>query len=78
MWAASSTERRLLNLVLSLVNPDEEHGTETLHDEEGYYTVPTVTGTRKIDARDLGQMGSWQDDVAAILARYITGQPPRR
>jgi hypothetical protein len=77
-WPCSSTERRMLDLVLSLINPDEEHGHRTEHDEDGYYTVPTVEGTRKIDARDLGSMGSWRDDVAAILARYITGQPPKR
>jgi hypothetical protein len=76
-WPASSTERRLLALVLSLVNPDEEHGYVRRRDEAGSYEVPTVTGTRMIDARALGSMGSWAADVASILARYITGQRPR-
>lgn len=61
-WAASSTERRLLDLVLSLVQPDEEH------DYDG-----RATGTRMFDARDLGRMGSWADDVARILSRFIAG-----
>ena len=76
-WAASSTQLRLLALVLSLVNPDEEHHYETLRDEEGSWEAWVTTGTRKIDARDLGSMGSWRDDVASILARYIAGQPPK-
>lgn len=75
-WPASSTQRRLLSLVLSLVNPDEEGHHETVRDEEGPYEVWRTTGTRLFDARDLGSMGSWRDDVAEILARFITGQPP--
>lgn len=73
-WPASGTERRLINLVLSLVNPDEEHTTETRHDDEGYYDVPVTTGTRMIDVRDLASMGSWSEDVARLLARYIAGR----
>lgn len=77
-WPASSTEQRLLALVLSLVNPDEESHYESRRDEEGAYEVWVTTGTRKIDARDLSSMGSWRDDVADILTRYIKGEPPRR
>lgn len=77
-WAASSTERRLLDLVLSLVNPDVSGHHEEREDDEGRYEVWVTTGVRKVDVRELGSMGSWREDVAAILARYITGQPPRR
>jgi hypothetical protein len=69
-WPCSSTERRLLDLVLSLVQPDEER------DWNGDRWV--AIGTRMMDARDLGNMGSWRDDVADILCRYIKGEPPRR
>lgn len=71
-WPASSTQLRLLALVLSLVNPDETYEYETRHDDEGYYDVRVAKGTRLFDARDLSRMGSWADDVARILARYIT------
>lgn len=67
-WAASSTERRLVNLVLSLVQPTQEY------DSAADQTI----GTRWFNARDLGDLGSWRNDVAEILARFITGQPPRR
>lgn len=77
-WPCSSTERRMLDLVLSLVNPDEDRVRRVERDDDGYYDVWETVGTRKIDARDLGSLGSWRDDVASILARYITGQPPRR
>lgn len=76
-WPASGTERRLLDLVLSLVNPDVSGHHEQREDEDGSYEVWVTTGVRKIDVRDLGSMGSWRDDVAAIVGRYITGQPPR-
>jgi hypothetical protein len=69
-WGASSTERRLLDLVLSLVQPDTDS-----YWEDGRWVT---TGTRLVDARDLGSMGSWRDDVAEILARYITGKAPLR
>lgn len=72
-WPASSTERRLLALVLSLVNPDEHQESEVVRDEDegGYYTVWRTAGTRKIDVRDLAHMGSWQEDVTRILSRWM-------
>lgn len=79
-WAASSTQRRLLALVLSLVQPDEsQESVWEPADEEGPgYERRVAVGTRKVDMRDLGLMGSWRDQVAAILFRYIKGEAPHR
>lgn len=51
VWGGSSTERRLMRLVLSLLVPGREVSL----------------------SQDLGQMGSWSDEVAAILGRYVAG-----
>lgn len=66
-WPASSTEQRLLDLVLAFVQPEEEWDPD----------FQRTANTRLIDVRTLGLMGSWRDDVAAILNRYITGQEPK-
>lgn len=73
-WPCSTTERYLLDLVLSLIQPDEYEETEVRKDDEGYYDVRVTKGTRKFDARSLGSMGSWRGDVARILNGYILGQ----
>lgn len=76
-WPASSGERRLLDLVLSIVNPDVSGHHETRDDDEGPYEVWVTTGVRKVDARDLGNMGSWREEVASIMGRYIAGAAPK-
>lgn len=76
-WPCSTTERYLLDLVLSLIQPDEEHTTEVRRDDDGYYEVTVTSGTRTFDMRNLGLFGSWQDEVAVILYEWMTGRRPQ-
>lgn len=66
-WPASSTQRRLLALVLSLVQPDQQW----------VAGADEYTGTRLMNVRDLSMMGSWREQVADIMSRYICGGEPR-
>lgn len=73
-WPCSTTQRYLLDLVLSLIQPDETWGSELRQDEEGCYDVLVTKGTRTFDMRNLGRMGSWAPAVARIMHGFIMGR----
>lgn len=72
-WPCSTTERILLDLVLGLVQPDEttEFQTRRDPDTDETYQVRVAVGTRTIDPRTLGRLGSWSAEATRILMRWM-------